>query len=215
MFSPFRLLTFGVLAVVLYMGFYAVPAGAGPSDFDPVAVGAQEAATWRAGRDRDEWAAFTNATQYYRALHRLTWFRSAQLGFTWSRVVVQAPHMTGRYERLLPDLEEIIRSEKTWKGLEFDTAAVARQQLSWLSAGRGQRGSTDDAEFSVSQMSEEMARRFGLRPDQTYAAASSRAQAITMLLAREEPDWDAVSKLLVSSYTNLKLSLDRASAPSF
>jgi hypothetical protein len=67
----------------------------------------------------------------------------------------------------------------------------------------------------VALASEEMARRFNLRPDQTHGAAAARVQAVEMLLARDEPDWDAVSNLLVDSYENLKVSLERGRAPAF
>lgn len=213
MFSPFRLLTMGVLAIGVYMGFYAVPPGTAGS-FDPVAVAQHETAAWQAGRVRDERAALVNSILYFRELHRMSWFRAAQNGFTLSRMLVQLPHMTGRYDRLLPGIQEIARSEKAWKGGEFDAEAVATLQLSWMTAARNPRPN-GDSERIVSEMSEEFAQRFSLRPDQTYGTASGRGEAIRMVLARTDPDWEAVTQLLIGSYTNLKLALDRASAPSY
>ena len=59
MFSLGRLLTFGIFAFLVYMGFYAVPCGmAGPSDFDPEEVARHEVATWRAALVREELPTF-------------------------------------------------------------------------------------------------------------------------------------------------------------
>lgn len=212
MFSPFRLLMLAVVGFGVYMGFYAVPAaGPGPAAFDPAVVARHEAAAWRAGRERDDWPAFISATLYHRELHRFSWFRAGQTGFALSRVLVQAPHMTARFDRLLPGLEEIARVERDWRGLEFDAQRVARKQVNWLSIGNNQRASAD-SERMVAEMSEELAERFALRPDQTYGTAQARAEAVRLILAREEPDWEAVTGLLQGAYESLRSTLERASA---
>lgn len=213
MFSPFRLLMLAVLAFGVYMGFYAVPAaGPGPAAFDPAVVARHETAAWQAGRQRQDWPAFISSTLYQRELHRLSWFRAAQSGFALSRVLVQIPHMTTRYDRLLPNLEEIARVERDWRNLDFDAQWVARKQLNWLSFARNPRPAQGDGERVISEMSEELGARFGLRPDQTYGAAQGRAQALILVLAREDPDWDFVTGLLQGGYESLRSMLDRAAA---
>lgn len=215
MFSPVRLLSLGILAFAVYMGFYAVPSGgAGAAGFDPAAVAQYEALAWQAGRERQEWPAFTNSAMYQRELHRLSWFRAGQTGFTLSRALVQFPHMTARYDRILPGLEEIARIEKGWTKAEYDHQVVARQQLNWLTSVRSTRQG-NDTERAVSEMSEELGKRFGLRPDQTYGAASQRAEAYRMMLARAEPDWEAVTLLLEGAYGSLKAALDQARPSDF
>ena len=119
--------------------------------------------------------------------------------------------MTARFDRLLPGLEEIARVERDWRGLEFDAQRVARKQVNWLSIGNNQRASAD-SERMVAEMSEELAERFALRPDQTYGTAQARAEAVRLILAREEPDWEAVTGLLQGAYESLRSTLERASA---
>ena len=53
-----------------------------------------------------------------------------------------------------------------------------------------------------------------LRPDQVYAATAPRAEAYkTWILGGPDPDYTTIGKLLVESYRNLKLVLQRARAP--
>lgn len=215
MFSPFRLLTMCLIGVGVYMGFYAVPSGGtDPGAFDPPAVAQYESAAWKAGRERAEMPAFLNATLYYRELHRMSWFRAAQCGFTLSRILVQIPHMSARFDRVLPGLEEIARTERAWKKASFDSQNVARQQLDWITVARTARDGAS-GELIVSAMSEELGHRFNLRPDQTHAAAADRGEAVSLFLTKADADWNAVSALLTSSYTNLRIALSRAGARAY
>jgi hypothetical protein len=213
MFRPSRLLAAAVLAVAVYAGFYAVPSNApGPSEFDPSAVARYETAAWQAGLARDEWSALVNCVLLQRELHRYSWFRAAQSGLTLSRLLVQFPHMNARFDRALPGLEEIARVEQQWKDGAFEPPAAARKQLTWWMAAR--RSTPTDR--IASEMSEEYALRYAIRPDQAYDAALGRAEAFHMILGDGgSRDWSAIEGLLEASYRSLKQTLERLDEPAF
>jgi hypothetical protein len=211
MFSPVRLLTLGILAFLVYAGFFAIPGNApDPSAFDPEVVASHEAAAWQAAMVREEFSVFVSLTLYQRELHRMSWFRAAESARPLSRAVSQLPHMTSRYERVMPDLEEAAVIERDWKGLEFDTTAVARLQMNWLIMVRNPQ-QANNAQRSVSEMAEELGLRFGLSAGYTQTAASDRAEAFRSVLMRNaNPDWQTVTLQLTRSYTSLKTTLARA-----
>jgi hypothetical protein len=211
MFSPGRLLTIATFAFVVYFGFYAVPDNAaGPADFDPETVAGYEAAAWQAAGVREELSTYINSILYQRELHRLSWFRAVESGMALSKAISQLPHMTDRFNRVAPQLEQVAAIERGWKDATFDPAVVARHQVSWLTMVRApERG--DNSQRSVTEMAEELGVRYGLQGGFMMAAASDRAEAFRAVLARNaNPDWDHVTRLLTRSYTTLKTTLARA-----
>lgn len=214
MFSPGRLLTLGVLAFLVYLGFYAVPGNApGPADFDPEAVARHEAAAWQAATVREDVSAMINCILYQRELHRLSWFRAAESGMALSKAISQVPHMTSRFERVMPQLQEVADIERAWKGAEFDAGAVARAQVNWIiTASNPQQG--NNAQRTVSEMADELGLRYNMQAGFMHAVASDRAEAFRTVLARNAtPDWEHVTLLLTRSYTALKTVLTRAADP--
>lgn len=212
MFRPGRLLTLGILAFLIYMGFYAVPASGPDADaFDPEAVARHEAAAWQAARVREELSTFVNCVLYQRELHRLSWFRAAESGMALSRALTQFPHMTSRFERILPQLEEVAAIERIWRAAEFEPRVVARSQLNWMIASRNPR-QADNVQRSVSEMAVEYGLRFGMHPEFMFPAAADRSEAFQLILAQNaaDPDWDVTARLLARSYTTLKTTLARA-----
>jgi len=211
MFSPGRLLTIGILALLVYIGFYAVPGNApGPADFDPDAVARHEAAAWQAATVREDISVTINCILYQRELHRLSWFRAAESGLALSRAVSQVPHMTSRFERVMPNLEEVADVERAWKGIEFDAVAVARSQMNWIIMARNPQ-QANNAERTVSEMADELGLRYNMQAGFMQAVASDRAEAFRAVLARNAtPDWEHVTQLLTRSYTTLKTVLTRA-----
>lgn len=211
MFRPGRLLTLGIFAFLVYVGFFAVPGNApGPADFDPEAVAGHEAAAWQAAMVREEFSVLVSCVLYQRELHRMSWFRAVESGMALSKAVSQVPHMTSRFERVMPQFEEVAEVERTWKGAEFDPVAVARFQTNWIimthnseQANNGQR--------AVSEMAEELGLRFGLSSGYMQAVAADRADAFRSVLGRNaSPDWPQVTRQLTRSYTTLKTTLARA-----
>jgi len=211
MFSPVRLLTLGILGFLVYAGFYAVPGNApGVADFDPEVVAQHEAAAWQAAMVREETATMLSCIMYQRELHRLSWFRAIESGLALSRAVGPFPHMTSRYERVMPELEQVATIERNWKGLEFDPVAVARYQMNWMIMARNPQ-QANNAPRSVSEMADELGLRYGLDAAYMGAAAADRAEAFRAVLVRNaNPDWTHVTQLLTRSYTSLKTTLARA-----
>lgn len=211
MFSPGRLLTLGIFAFLVYMGFYAVPGNApGSADFDPEVVARHEAAAWQSARVHEEFSTILSCVMYQRELHRLSWFRSVESGMALSKAIAQFPQMTSRFERIMPQLEQVATIEKTWKGAEFDPVIVARYQVNWMTMTRNSQ-QTNNAQRAVSEMAEELGLRFGLSSGYMMAVASDRAEAYRSVLPRNSsPDWDHVTLLLARSYTTLKTTLARA-----
>jgi hypothetical protein len=214
MFSPGRLLTLGIFAFLIYMGFYATPGNApGAAAFDPAVVARHEAAAWQAAAVREEFSTIVSCIMYQRELHRMSWFRAAESGMALSKAVSQFPGMTSRYERIMPQLEQVATIEKTWKGTEFDPVAVARFQVNWMTMARNTQ-QANNSQRAVTEMAEELGLRFGLSSGYMMAIASDRAEAYRAILPRNSsPDWDHVTQLLTRAYTNLQTTLARAAEP--
>jgi hypothetical protein len=205
MFSPGRLLGLGILVFGVYVGFFATPAG-GPAaaDFDPELVARYEASAWRAARVEEEFSTFVNCLMYQRELHRLSWFRAAESALPLSRAVMQFPAMANRFERIMPQLEQVAAIEKGWKGADFDPFMLARVQLNWMVTARDPRRSTN-AQSSVADMAEDLGQRFGMDASYMSAPAADRAQAFQVILGqRSDPDWESVTEQLARAYAHLK-----------
>jgi hypothetical protein len=215
MFRPFRLLVLGALALFVYAAFFAVPDNKPDVDaFDADAVANYELEMWKAAKVHSELSIFLNSTMMLRDLNRMTWYRSAQEGYSASRALNGFVFLTAKYERVIPDLEDALDVEKTVKQLTFDTPAVARTQLDWLVSARLKNSDDNETGHLASLMAEEYGARFHLRPDQVYAATAPRAEAYkTWILGGPDPDYTTIGKLLVESYRNLKIVLQRARAP--
>ena len=211
MFRPFRLITLGVLALLVYMGFFAVPAGgAGSGTFTPRKVAALETAVWQAARAGEEMAAFTNGVLFQRELYRYSWFRSAQSGLALSRAAIQFARMTTRFERALPNLTEVAAVEQAWRNPDLDPARAARTRLDWWVTVHA---STDAAmaEQAASIMAAEYAQWYGLAPEFIYEAAIDRAVAFRMINSKDvDLDWPVITQLLERSYTALQVTLDQS-----
>lgn len=207
MFRPFRLILLAALALGVYVGFLQYPAGkSGVADFDPPVVALHERDAWRAARANEEVATFTAHVLQMRELHRYSWFRAAQAGFDMAGASLTFPNLSSRYERVLPNLEAVATVEKNWKRAAFDPAVVARTQLNWMVASR--MPNLDDLNEIAAQMAEEYGLRFGLRPNQMFAAAAPRAEAFKMMITGgADPDWPAILALLEQSYVALRQAL--------
>lgn len=210
MFRPGRLLFFAILAFLVYMGFYAVPGNApGAAEFDAEVVAGHEASAWQAALVQEEFSSMVSCILYQRELHRLSWFRAVESGMAMARALGQFVLMMDRFQRVVPQLEQVATIERTWKGAEFDAAAVARHHGNWLGALRDRR-QTSNTEHAVSQMAEELGLRFGIPSAYTLPVASDRTEAYRLMLTRNAtPDWDHVRLLLTRAYSTLKTTLER------
>lgn len=211
MFRPGRLLTFAILAFLVYMGFYAVPGNApGAAEFDPELVAGHEASAWQAALVQEEFSSMVSCILYQRELHRLSWFRAIESGMALSRALGQFVLMTDRFHRVVPQLEQVAAIERTWKGTEFDPAVVARHQGLWLATLRDRRPAPDP-QHAVSEMAEDLGLRLGVPSAYVLPVAADRTEAYRLMLTRNAtPDWDHVRLLLARAYSTLKTTLARA-----
>jgi hypothetical protein len=213
MFRPFRILVLGALALATYAVFFAVPGGAeGANTFDADQVAMYEVEVWKSVKVHADFPVFVNTVQMLRELHHETWFRSVQQGYYLARAMNTFTDLTGRYERILPDLEDAAAVEKAAKDMAFDPKAVARAQLNWMVTARlPDLNGTDQV---AALMAEEYSLRYRMRPDQVFAAASPRAEAFKMwLLTPVDPDYATITKLLIESHRALRIGLERARTP--
>jgi hypothetical protein len=215
MFRPFRILVLGALALLIYAAFYAAPGNKPDADaFDPDTVAGYELEMWKATKVHSEFSIFLNSTMMLRGVHRMTWFRAAQEGYSAARALNGFVFLTAKYERVMPDLEAALEVEKTAKQLTFDSAVIARTQLNWLVAARLRTPGDNDPGHIAALMAEEYGPRFRLRPDQVYAATAPRAEAYKMWISSgPDPDYATIGRLLIESYRALQLALQRAHAP--
>lgn len=207
MLRPFRLIMLAALALGIYSGFFQVPDGRpGVGDFDPAVVARREMEAWQGARAKEEYGTFIAHVMQMRELHRYSWFRAVQSGFEMARTSINFVDLRSRYERVLPNLEEVARVEKAWKNAAFDPAEVGRANLTWMVTAR--LPNLNDLNDIAGQMAEDYGLRFGMRPDQMFAAAAPRAEAFKIMITSEgDPDWASVLALLEQSYGELRQAL--------
>lgn len=213
MLRPFRIIVIGGLALLIYTVFFALPAdSATTKTFDADQVARYEVETWKAAKVHSEFSIFLNATMMLREQQRLTWFRAAQDGYYLARGLNGFVDLTGRYERVLPDLEAAAAAQKAAQDAAFDPAAVARAQLNWMVTTRME--GLNSTEQVATLMAEEYGMRFHVRPDQVFDAAAPRAEAFKMwLTGGTDPDYQTINKLLIESHRALRAGLERARTP--
>lgn len=207
MFRPFRLIMLALLALGVYAGFFQVPSDKpGVAEFDPVVVAKREVEAWQAARAHEEVGAFVAHVLQARELHRYSWFRAAQVGLDMARTTTRFVDLRARYERVLPNLEAAAEVEKGWKKLDYNSADVARMQLNWMVTAR--LPNLNDTNEIASQMAEEYGMRYGMRSDQMFTPAASRAQAFKLMItSTTDPDWPGITELLIESYASLQKTL--------
>jgi hypothetical protein len=209
MFRPFRLLVLGALALAIYAVFFKVPGEAGATAFDADKVAAYEVESWKAAKVHSHWSMFVNSTHMLRELHHNTWYRAAEQGYPLGQAMSAFADMTDRFQRAFPDLEDAATVEKAARKAAFDPAAVARAQINWMTTARMPNISDNDQTAEL--LAEEYGLRYGVRPDQVYAAALPRVQALKLWLAPGiEPDYVSITRLLTDSYRALNLGLEQA-----
>ena len=209
MLRPARLFTLGLLALLGYMGFYAVPGdNRSRTAFDPDVLAEKEVAIWQAAVEHQEWAAYVNTALMQREQHRYTWFRAVQTSYYLSRATVQFVSMNNRFERTMEDLVEAAAIEKAYTGADFNPGDAARAQLNWwVTNKKPDLGSTD---VVAALMAEELGIRYGLPAGNFFPAARYRAEACKVRdLSKVDPEWDTVRKLLAESYRAMRLALEQ------
>lgn len=207
MFSFGRLLTVMTLGLAVYAGFYAVPRSeTGDGHFDPDRMAAYEVAMWRSVQAHEDFGVFFNIVPMQRELHGYSWFRAAQESFYLSRATTTFTELRGRFERVLPDLEDAAAVHKTWTNGAFDAAAVARAQLDWWVTHKQPNLNSIDRVAPL--IAREYALRYQISDAQATDAAFRRAEAMQLFESGgADPRLSAVTRLLADSYRALQHAL--------
>jgi hypothetical protein len=207
MVRPFRLLMIAALAMLIYMGFFAVPGNMrSETAFNPDELAARELAVWQSAQARDEFGTLLNTTLMLREQYRYPWARAGQASYYLGRATVQFVDFRTRFERVLPDLEDAAAVEKSWRQARFDPKVVARAQLNWMATSR--MPTLNNTEDVAALMAEEYGLRYDLDPGNFLTAATYRAEAIKVRdESKVDPDWPTIKRLLVESYRSLHQSI--------
>lgn len=207
MFRPARLLTLLTMGLLVYMGFFETPVGErAEGNFDPEAVAAQELEIWKAEKGHSDFGVYMSSVMMLREQEHYPWVKALQAGYYLGHAINMFVDLHTRYERVLPDLEEVAIIQKDWMKASYDPGKVARAQLDWWVTRRMPNLNSIDA---VSQlMAEEYSARYHLGSDRMMAAATLRTQAMAQ---RDEggidPPWPAIQKRLEDSYRALSLAI--------
>ena len=204
---PFRLLMFGLIGLLVYMAFFALPRPeeARP-DFEPGVVAQHEIATWQAVRAGQEYGIYLNIMLYERELHGYTWFRAAQAAFYMGRATQDFVGIDRRYERVMPELEAAATIQRDWDKADFDPAQVARANLNWWVARKMKN--LNNVGAVSGRIAEEYALRYGVADGRAMTAATMRAEALQARdMSSVDPDWTNITELLTSSYTALRTAM--------
>jgi hypothetical protein len=207
MLSLGRLFAIALLAAIVYAGFFAVPPGPpGHGHYDADALAADEVTVLQSVPARDEWGTFAAMVPMLREQDRYSWFRAAEAAYYLSRAELTFVGLRERYERVLPDLEDVAAIEKAWMGAAYDPSAVARAELNWWVTRRLPNLNSVDQVAPL--IAEEYALRYHAPAGQMMEAATRRAEALD-LAGRTDPDWKSVGKLLAESHRALQQALVR------
>jgi len=206
--STGRLIFYGLVAVLVYMLFFSVPAGdRAEGQFDADRLAASEIDVLKANLGREEFGVYIAVVPMLREQHRYSWFRAGQAGYYMARALTQFAGMRQRYERVLPDLVEAATIERNWMGASFDPAAAARAQLDWWVTRR--LPNLNSASQVAPLIAREYAVRYRIPEGAGMDAALRRAQALD-LSQQIDPNWTEVQNLLAESNRSLAQALDRS-----
>jgi hypothetical protein len=211
-FSPGRLVFAAVLAGCVYFGFFAVPPGPrAEGQFDPARLASSEVELWKAARGHEEFGVYMSLVSVLREQHRYSWFRAAQASYYLGRATTAFVDMRGRYEHLLPDLEDAATIERDWMQASFDPTAVARAQLTWWVTRR--MPNLNSVDQIAPLIADDYALRYDVPARLVMDAAQRRATALNLAeTGGLDPDWATVTSLLTESNRALQQGLSRAHA---
>jgi hypothetical protein len=207
MFSFGRLVMAAILGLLVYTAFYSLPSGEpGDGRFDPERVATAELEVWKAAKSQDEVSVFLNLTAQLREEHRYSWFRAVQAGFYLARATTTFAGLRGRYERVLPDLEDAAAIHRDWVHSSFDPGAVARAQLTWWVTRR--LPNLNSADQVAPLIGEEYALRYRISAGAASEAAFRRSDALMLFdSGGPDPNTAAVTKILTESYRSLQRAI--------
>jgi hypothetical protein len=197
-----------LLIVLLGFGGYAVfiSTPAGPRNvraFDPDRTAVLETEMWKAYYDKRTVALFNGLMQVTREMYRCPRSTAFRIAFHFARAASAFGNLRRDYEQVLPDLEDGYRIAKSWSGLSYDPATIARAELAWWVARRVP--GKDSPEQVGGLIADLNAQFYGVPRENVLEASILRARAGKLRdVGGPSADWTEVGRLLTESYRSLK-----------
>jgi hypothetical protein len=200
----------GSILLITAIAIYALLAApSGPRtlrSFNPDRMADLETRMWQAYYSKENVRLFGLLVTTLREQYHYSWFTAAIEGYHLARAAATFGNARANYEAVLPDLEAGYMTAKQWLRAEFDPEALARAELAWWVARR--IPGEDSPEHVGALMADAYALLYEAPRSQVLRAAILRAQAAALRdTTAENPDWDAVERLLQESYRDLHRSL--------
>lgn len=204
---PFRTLVIVGTGLLIYVAFFAVPAGPRTvREFDADQMAAFEVEVWKA-TDRDSSVDLIIA--FTRMLHdeqRYTWARAFDAGYHLASATRTFAAVHSHYEQCVPDLEDAYTTARDWTDASFNPGAVARAEVAWWTAQRTARQSDPDIVGGL--IADQYALFYEVPRQNVITAGILRARAAKLRAdGGGDVDWTGVSALLRDSYRELHAAL--------
>lgn len=189
------------------LSYWAVAVQAPPGDrsgrsFDPDRMAELETDMWKAYYRKEKVRLFGLLIVLLREQFHYPWATGVAAGYHLARAAAIFGDATGRYERVLPDLERGYAIARDWAGAHYDPTRVAQDELSWWVARRDP--ATRSPEHVGKLIAVLYSDFYGVKPEQVERAGILRAEAAD-LRDREgaAADWGTIEQMLRQSYRSL------------
>lgn len=174
--------------------------------FDPEEVGASEAKQWKAYYNKDFEGLMRELVHFLRKTYPLSSDQATSIAQLMGEAALIFSKTTSNYEVfVLPSLVKAYTKLQEATRSQWNAEKVARAELAWWVARRTpERNSPKQVGTLISQLYTEI---YGKSNEHILRAGLLRAEAAHQrdLAAKSgTPDWEAIQKTLIESYTALK-----------
>jgi hypothetical protein len=177
--------------------------------FDPDRLASLEVRMWQADYAKERARLFALLVTMLHEQYRYSWATATRQAFHLARAAATFGDLKSGYEVVLPDLEAVYATAKSWLGAGFDPREVARAELAWWVARRVPGQNRPDQIAAL--IANEYALLYETRRESVVSAAQLRAEAAAMRDEQaQQPDWETIGRLLQQSYRDLLASLSTA-----
>ncbi len=198
-------------SAILAYWFITAPAGS-PTlrQFDPNRMAELELRMWQAYYGKDRIRLFALLVTQLHEQNHYSWANATRAGFYLARAAATFGDARANYETVLPDLEHAYRIARESLRAGFNPRTLAGAELAWWVARR--TPGENSPEHVGALMAEAYTLMYEAPRARVVRAALLRAQAAALRDAEaNQPDWDAIGRLLRESYRDLRLELARDS----
>jgi hypothetical protein len=200
-----------ILVVALLAGWVTIslafPSRADLRTFDAPAVGRLDAAMWRSYYEKKRLRLFWQLAESLREQFHTGYVRSFPSAFRAAKAAFVFKDGRGRddYAKALPDLERYFESINAIAAEPFDAKSVARNELEWWIVRREPKQfTTADWERLIATVASDI---YHVPAERLADYARLRVEAMVLRDARgeaiTEADWQAITSLLVRSWSSL------------